>query len=87
MIDDERGLEDRAPIRECGPGPGDRTAMTAPAASSAPSAPPAGGADGTAPPRPAPREASLGEALRTVYRQTVEEDIPAEMLDLLKRLD
>lgn len=33
------------------------------------------------------REAGLGVALRTAYQQTVEEDIPAEMLDLLKRLD
>ncbi|MGE4429278.1 MAG: hypothetical protein AB7E05_00885 [Sphingobium sp.] len=30
--------------------------------------------------------ANLGQALRTIYRQTVEEAIPGEMLDLLKRL-
>ena len=28
----------------------------------------------------------LGDALRDVYQQTVQEDIPAEMLDLLNRL-
>lgn len=28
----------------------------------------------------------LGSALRTVYQRTVEEDIPAEMLDLLGKL-
>ena len=32
-------------------------------------------------------EADLGHALRNIYRQTVEEAIPDEMLDLLKRLD
>ncbi|OYW83138.1 MAG: hypothetical protein B7Z20_12975 [Sphingobium sp. 32-64-5] len=31
-------------------------------------------------------DANLGNALRTIYRQTVEEAIPDEMLDLLKRL-
>lgn len=31
-------------------------------------------------------DATLGQALRTIYRQTVEEAIPDEMLDLLKRL-
>lgn len=31
-------------------------------------------------------DADLGSALRSAYQQTVEEDIPAEMLDLLKRL-
>lgn len=30
--------------------------------------------------------AGLGSALRAVYQRTVEEDIPEEMLDLLKRL-
>jgi len=84
MIDDERGLGDYSPIRESGPMPENREAMNAPAASAAP---PPQAPDGAAPSRTAPREASLGEALRTVYRQTVEEDIPAEMLDLLKRLD
>jgi hypothetical protein len=29
---------------------------------------------------------SVGRALRTVYQQTVDEDIPAEMLDLLGKL-
>ena len=32
-------------------------------------------------------KAGLGDVLRTVYEQTVQEDIPAEMLDLLKRLN
>lgn len=31
--------------------------------------------------------AGFGAALRAIYRQTVDEAIPAEMLDLLKRLD
>ena len=29
----------------------------------------------------------MGSALRTVYQKTVEEAIPAEMLDLLGKLD
>jgi|GEM_PF-1849568 len=32
-------------------------------------------------------DSDLGDALRTIYQQTVDEEIPAEMLDLLKRLD
>ena len=32
-------------------------------------------------------DAQVGTVLRTVYQQTVEEDIPAEMLDLLRKLD
>ena len=32
-------------------------------------------------------EAGFGAALRAIYRQTVDEAIPAEMLDLLRRLD
>ena len=32
-------------------------------------------------------EANIGTALRAVYQRTVEENIPQEMLDLLKRLD
>lgn len=35
---------------------------------------------------PTNEEADLGNALRNVYQQTVEEDIPQEMLDLLNRL-
>lgn len=31
-------------------------------------------------------ERDLGQALRTVYQQTVDETIPAEMLDLLGKL-
>ena len=31
-------------------------------------------------------DADLGKALRTVYQQTVDEEIPPEMLDLLNRL-
>ncbi|PZU60242.1 MAG: hypothetical protein DI547_04280 [Sphingobium sp.] len=30
---------------------------------------------------------NVGTMLQSVYRQTVEEDIPAEMLDLLSKLD
>lgn len=37
--------------------------------------------------REAARDASLGTALRSVYSQTVNEDIPAEFLDLLNKLD
>lgn len=29
----------------------------------------------------------VGSVLKTVYQQTIEEDIPAEMLDLLRQLD
>lgn len=32
-------------------------------------------------------DSDIGDALRTIYQQTVDEDIPSEMLDLLKRLD
>lgn len=32
------------------------------------------------------QDADLGNALRSVYQKTVDEDIPAEMLDLLSRL-
>ncbi|MGD9811718.1 MAG: NepR family anti-sigma factor [Sphingobium sp.] len=39
-------------------------------------------------PRPLTKEdAELGAALRSVYQQTVDEAVPKEMLDLLKRLD
>ncbi|MPT47650.1 MAG: hypothetical protein E2598_04410 [Sphingobium sp.] len=31
-------------------------------------------------------EADLGNALRAIYRQTVDEEVPDEMLDLLSRL-
>lgn len=31
--------------------------------------------------------ADLGAALRAIYSQTVDEQVPPEMLDLLKRLD
>ncbi|WP_229726892.1 NepR family anti-sigma factor [Sphingomonas alpina] len=33
------------------------------------------------------KDRDMGAALRTVYQKTVEEDIPAEMLDLLGKLD
>lgn len=36
-------------------------------------------------PKAAPGD--VGTALRNAFRATVEEDIPAEMLDLLRRLD
>jgi hypothetical protein len=42
-------------------------------------------AEGTVPVRQAPHD--VGTALRNAFRATVEEDIPAEMLDLLRRLD
>lgn len=45
---------------------------------------------GTTPGSPPPltdEDAGLGNALRNIYQQTVDEDIPSEMLDLLKRLD
>lgn len=36
----------------------------------------------------APRDdGHIGNALRSVYQRTVSEDIPLEMLDLLKKLD
>ena len=34
-----------------------------------------------------PADPPMGPALRSVYQQTVEEAIPAEMLDLLSKLD
>jgi hypothetical protein len=36
---------------------------------------------------PAKEEAQVANALRSVYQKAVEEDIPAEMLDLLSKLD
>lgn len=33
-----------------------------------------------------PRESNLGQTLRAVYQQTVNEDVPDEMLDLLGKL-
>jgi hypothetical protein len=35
----------------------------------------------------APQQGNLGNALRSVYQQTVSEDIPPEMLDLLGKLN
>ena len=32
-------------------------------------------------------EGQVSQALRTVYQRAIDEDIPAEMLDLLKKLD
>jgi len=32
-------------------------------------------------------EGHVSEALRTVYQRAIDEDIPSEMLDLLKKLD
>ena len=44
--------------------------------------------EGSAKTRPvANEEADLGNALRKAYQETVEEEIPTEMLDLLKRLN
>ncbi len=40
-----------------------------------------------APPSPTPEDAGIGSALRAIYTRTVDEAIPQEMLDLLKRLD
>lgn len=37
---------------------------------------------------PSPKdESQVSSALRSVYQRAVEEDIPAEMLDLLRKLD
>jgi len=74
-----------------------RHGLPAPAAS-APSPATANGEEGNAPANPAehpvehPKAATaedvdLGNALRAIYRQTVEESIPDEMLELLKHLD
>lgn len=35
---------------------------------------------------PANEDADLGSALRRIYQETIREDIPDEMLDLLRRL-
>jgi hypothetical protein len=43
------------------------------------------GSEGTVLGRQAPHD--VGTALRNAFRATVEEDIPIEMLDLLRRLD
>jgi hypothetical protein len=32
-------------------------------------------------------EGQVSQALRTVYQRAIDEDIPSEMLDLLKKLD
>lgn len=53
-------------------------------ASTSPSVPIASPANGS--PVIANEKTGLGDALRNVYQQTVQEDIPAEMLDLLNRL-
>lgn len=45
-----------------------------------------GGMDGASRAPIADENATLGNALRTIYQQTVEERVPDEMLDLLKRL-
>lgn len=34
----------------------------------------------------APREKSVGDALRAVYREAIDEDVPDAMLDLLNKL-
>ncbi len=41
------------------------------------------------PPRtpPAPANKNVGDALRAVYREAVEETVPDDLLDLLKKLD
>lgn len=36
---------------------------------------------------PTPEDADIGRALRSVYQQTVEEQVPDEFLDLLGKLD
>jgi hypothetical protein len=37
--------------------------------------------------RPSPLDdTEVGAVLRSVYKQTIDEDVPAEMLDLLKKL-
>jgi hypothetical protein len=33
------------------------------------------------------KDRDMGAALRTVYQKTVDEDIPADLLDLLGKLD
>ena len=38
-------------------------------------------------PRAHPREKDMGDALRSIYHDAVEEDVPNELLDLLKKLD
>lgn len=37
--------------------------------------------------KPRADDRDMGSALRSVYQQTVEEQIPSEMLDLLGKLD
>jgi hypothetical protein len=32
------------------------------------------------------RDSNIGDALRSIYQQTVHEDVPSEMLDLLDKL-
>ncbi len=44
------------------------------------------------PPKPpktsqAPAKKNVGDALRAVYREAVEETVPDDLLDLLKKLD
>lgn len=34
-----------------------------------------------------PSDGEVGKVLKTVYQRAIEEDIPAEMLDLLSKLD
>jgi hypothetical protein len=34
----------------------------------------------------APKESQVGRVLQNVYQQTIDEDVPAEMLDLLNKL-
>lgn len=46
-----------------------------------------GGRDDEARAERKPGDRDLGHALRTVYIETVKEDIPAELLDLLGKLD
>ena len=42
---------------------------------------------GTARPRTRPKQPSdVGNALKTVYQRTIDEEIPPEMLDLLGKL-
>lgn len=47
----------------------------------------ASGMTGAAPAKSRPADQAMGTALRSVYQQTVEEQIPPEMLDLLGKLD
>jgi hypothetical protein len=44
-------------------------------------------ADGSSRDGPKDGQGNVGDALRSIYQQTIEENVPDEMLDLLGRLD